>query len=219
MDAMPLKKGDRAERLVEEIRQAIISGALKPGAALRQEELAKTYQSSRMPIREALRTLSAEGLVQLSPNKGGIVAPVDVTELRENVEMREAAEVLAMRVALPHLSNAQIDEAATIQEELARSGLEDFGRLNKAFHLALYAPANRPRLLAHISSLHDIAERYLRLTLVEFDYIFRSSEEHGGILEACYRRDTEAAIAATSRHILDAGETLLAFLEKGGKTR
>lgn len=214
---MPLKKGDRAEQLVEEIRQAIISGALKPGAALRQEELAKTYQSSRMPIREALRTLSAEGLVQLSPNRGGIVAPVDAAELRENVEMREAAEVLAMRVALPHLSNAQIDKATAIQDELARSGLEDFGRLNKAFHLGLYAPANRPRLLAHISGLHDIAERYLRLTLVEFDYISRSSSEHREILEACYRRDTEAAMAATSRHILDAGKTLLDFLEKGGQ--
>ena len=215
MDAVPSKKGDRAERLGEEIRQAIISGALKPGAALRQEELAKTYQSSRMPIREALRTLGGEGLVQLTPNRGGIVAPIDAAELRENVEMREAAEVLAMRVALPHLSNAQIDKAAALQEELSRSDISAFGRLNKAFHLALYAPSNRHRLLAHISGLHDIAERYLRLTLVEFDYISRSSAEHEEIIDACYRRDAEAAIAATSRHILDAGETLLALLEKG----
>lgn len=214
---MPLKKGDRAEQLVEEIRQAIISGALKPGAALRQEELAKTHGSSRMPIREALRTLGAEGLVQLLPNRGAIVAPIDPMELLENVEMREAAEVLAMRVALPHLSNAQIDKAAALQEEIEKADLARFGALNKAFHLTLYAPSARPRLLAHIAGLHDIAERYLRLTLVELDYVAKSSDEHAEILDACYRRDAEAAVAATSRHILEAGKTLLDHLSEGGR--
>ncbi|WP_193187137.1 GntR family transcriptional regulator [Nisaea sediminum] len=212
---MSQKQGDRAERLAEELRRDIISGALKPGAALRQEELAKSFGSSRMPIREALRTLGAEGLVQLLPNRGAVVSPIDPMELRENVEMREAAETLAMRVALPHLSNAQIDKAAALQEEIARADLGAFGGLNKAFHLTLYAPSSRPRLLAHIAGLHDIAERYLRLTLVELDYVAKSSDEHAEILEACYRRDADAAVAATSRHILEAGKTLLDHLREG----
>lgn len=209
---MPLKRGDRAQHIETLIRNAIINGEHAPGSALRQEELARQYASSRMPIREALRTLSAEGLVQLIPNRGAIVAPIDADELRENVEMREAAETLAIRLAVPHLSNARIDEAAQLQKQIETADVMDFGALNKAFHLALYLPANRPRLMAHISSLHDIADRYLRFTLVHLDYVGRSSNEHEAIIEACYQRDIDKAISLTSAHILDAGMTLETFL-------
>lgn len=209
------KRGDRAQHIHFLIRDAIITGKLAPGSALRQEELAKTYASSRMPIREALRSLSAEGLVQLIPNRGAIVAPIDPNELRENFEMREAAETLAIRLALPHLSNAHIDRAAEIQDQIESCKIEDFGRLNKAFHLSLYEPSSRPRLLAHIGSLHDIAERYHRFTLQQLDYFDRSSADHRAIVDACYKRDAERAISLTSSHIVDAGRTLENHLRKG----
>lgn len=212
MTTSDTRKGDRTELLVTEIRQAIIAGALKPGSTLRQEELARAYSTSRMPIREALRVLAGEGLVQLAPNRGAIVAPIDADELRENFEMREAAELLAMRLALPHLSNAQIDKAAALQDRIASADLPEFGRLNKAFHLTLYAPCERPRLLAHISGLHDVADRYMRFTLARLDYLVKSSDEHRAILDACYRRDTEAALQQTSRHIVEAGRTLERYL-------
>ncbi|WP_428697716.1 GntR family transcriptional regulator [Stappia sp.] len=212
MTTSDTRKGDRTELLVREIRQAIIAGELKPGGTLRQEELAKAYSTSRMPIREALRVLAGEGLVQLAPNRGAIVAPIDANELRENFEMREAAELLALRLALPHLSNAQIDRAAALQDRIADAGLIEFGRLNKAFHTTLYAPCQRPRLLAHISSLHDVADRYMRFTLARLDYLVKSSDEHRAILDACYRRDTEAALQLTSRHIVEAGKTLERYL-------
>lgn len=212
MGMKTLKRGDRAQHIETRLREAIISGVLAPGSALRQEELAKSYASSRMPIREALRTLSAEGLVQLIPNKGAIVSPINAGELRENFEMREAAETLAIRLAVPHLSNAQIDEAAQIQSTINSSDLANFGLANKAFHVALYAPAKRPRLIAHISKLHDIADRYLRFTLSHLDYITQSSDDHAEILEACYRRDVAAAERLTSAHIIDAGKTLEQYL-------
>jgi len=206
------KRGDRALGLVQRIRQAIIAGDLPPGSALRQEELAATFASSRMPVREALRTLDAEGLVRLIPNRGAIVAPIDADELRENFEMREVSEVLAIRLALPHLSNAQIDRAARIQERIDHCDLAEFGPLNKAFHLTLYEPANRPRLIAHIGGLHDIADRYLRFTLAKLDYADRSAEQHAALLDACYRRDEAAAMALTAQHIVDAGQTLETYL-------
>lgn len=210
----PSQRGDRAQHVVSQIREAIITGKLTPGSALRQEELAANYASSRMPIREALRTLSAEGLVQLIPNRGAVVAPIDVEELRENFEMREAAEVLAIRLAVPHLSNVQIDQAASIQRQIKAAPVQGFGSLNKEFHSTLYAAAGRPRLLAHISALHDIADRYLRFTLLNLDYINRSSDEHEAILDACYRRDIEGAMQLTSAHIVEAGKTLEKYLHE-----
>lgn len=214
MSQISQRKGHQTQRLIDTLRSAIVAGDLSPGSILRQEELARTFSSSRMPIREALRTLAAEGLVLLQPNRGAVVAPINADELRENVEMREAAEVLAIRLAVPHLSNAQIDHAADIQRRIAETGTKDFGSLNKAFHMALYAPCARPRLLAHISSLHDVAERYLRFTLVELDYVSRSNGEHEAILQACYLRDADAAQLETSRHIVGAGRTLGDHLRK-----
>ena len=208
------RKGHQTQYLIDTLRSAIVAGDFKPGSVLRQEELAKTFSSSRMPIREALRTLAAEGLILLQPNRGAVVAPIHADELRENVEMREAAEVLAIRLSVPNLSNAQIDRAAEIQRRIAVCDMKDFGSLNKAFHMALYAPCARPRLLAHVGSLHDVAERYLRFTLVELDYVSRSNSEHEAILQACYRRDVDAAQLETSRHIVGAGRTLEDHLRK-----
>lgn len=209
------RKGDRAADLAFSIRQAIITGEFEPGSPLRQEELAKTYNASRMPVREALRMLNAEGLIRIYPNRSAVVAPIDALELRENYEMREAAERLAVKLAIPQLSNAQIDAAALIQEQIDACEPGAFGALNKQFHQTLYQPCQRPRLLAHISGLHDIAERYLRFTIAKLGYTELSAREHRDLLEACYQRDLERALAITSAHIVEAGRTLERFLSGG----
>jgi DNA-binding GntR family transcriptional regulator len=207
---------DRVEDIVSHLRQLIIAGEIPPGSPLRQEELARSFDASRMPVREALRTLSAEGLVHLRPNRGAIVAPIDPDEMREIAEMREAAEVLAIRLAIPHLSNAQIDAAARIHRQIGDADERTFGQLNKAFHMTLYAPSARPRLLAHVSALLDLAERYLQCALVRLDYVGTSAEEHQAILDACYRRDATVAARLISDHILHAGKALEAVLRKRG---
>jgi DNA-binding GntR family transcriptional regulator len=208
------KKGDQAEVLVEAIRSAIIEGRLKPDQALRQEEIAAEFETSRMPVRDALRILNLQGLVRLVPNKGAVVAPIDANELVENTEMREAAELLALGLAIPQLSNAQIDTAAHVQREIEGAELHEFGNLNKRFHMAVYAPCNRPRLLAHISNLHDIAERYMCFALENLDYVQRSTDEHHRLIEACFNRDKASAETVLRSHIADAGKALLTYLER-----
>lgn len=203
-----LNRGDRAQELAILLRRQIVSGQLLPGMPLRQEELARSFDTSRIPVREALRLLQAQGLVQLEPNKGAIVTPLQVEDLREITEMRDAAERLAMKTALPHLSNAQIDLASTIQDEIEQSDIADYGRLNKELHLTLYRFCDRPRLLEHISNLHDAAERYLGFTLTQLDYVAQSSTEHRAILDACYSRDENKVLKLLSLHILEAGATL-----------
>ncbi len=206
------RSGDQTRVLITELRKEIISGALRPGEPLRQDVIAERYKVSRMPVREALRVLEAEGLALLVPNKGASVAPLDLLELQEIYEMRVSAETLALRLSLPEISNAQIDRAARIQDDIESADLRDFGALNKAFHRTLYEPCGRPRLLAHIDGLNDVADRYLRFTIKALDYAERSNSDHRALLEACRKRDEVEALSILSSHIIDAGEVLKNYL-------
>ena len=204
----PAQRGKRAAEIAKTLRRAIIAGELAPGAKLRQEELADRFAVSRIPVREALRLLESDGLVVFDPNKSARVAPISVADLREIYEMRIAAETLALRIAVPELTNAQIDRAAALQAKLERAPVSQFGALNAAFHMTLYAPSMRPRLLSHIDVLSNAADRYLRMTITNLDYAEKSHREHHALLKACKARDETAAVACLTKHILDAGEAL-----------
>jgi DNA-binding GntR family transcriptional regulator len=211
-----MKKGDHTTLLAARLREQIISGQRAAGEVLRQESLAATFGASRMPIREALRQLSAEVLVTLQANRGAVVAPLAAEDFREITEMRAAAEELALSLALPQLSDAQIAAAAAINDTLQVSPPEAFGPLNQRFHIALYQAAGRPRLLAHIASLHRLAERYIRYTIAHLGHHQRSAEDHQALLAACYRRDQAQALRLTRDHIEAAGEVLEQHLRAGG---
>jgi DNA-binding GntR family transcriptional regulator len=206
------RAGDQANRIADILREEIVSGVLQAGAALRQEHLAELHQTSRMPVRDALRLLESEGLVQLSPNKGAIVSPLDPAELREVYEMRAALETLALRLAIPELTNSRIDQAAAIQDNAEASGLANFSSLNKSFHSTLYEPCGRPRLLAQIAALNDTGSRYLRLAAARLDYVERSHLEHRELLLACRQRDMARACDILEHHIEEAGNALYRHL-------
>ena len=188
--AAPRRSGDQVAALTAELRAQIISGALRPGEPLRQELLADRFATSRMPIREALRVLESEGLVVLVPHKGAAVAPLDPAELEEVYEMRVAAETLALRRAIPELSNSQIDRAERIQDRAEAAGMAGF----------------------------DVADRYLTFTAGALDYRDRSHREHRALLAACRRRDEATAVDLLGRHIAEAGETLLRHLRKSPRS-
>lgn len=206
------RRGDQALEIVQALRNDIISGALPASSVLRQQPLAKRFGVSRMPVREALHHLEAEGLISFTPNKGAVVTSLSVRDLQEIYEMRIAAETLALRLALPELSNAQIDRAADIQDRMEDAPLADFGRLNAAFHRTLYLPCSRPRLLSHIEVLSNAADRYLRITIGNLDYAAKSHSEHRALLQACRQRNEAAAVACLTAHIEDAGKALAALL-------
>ncbi len=194
--------------IAEVLRADIISGTLAADSELRQQQLAARFGVSRMPVREALRSLEGEGLIILAPNKGATVAPLSVADLREVYEMRVAAETLALRLALPELSNAQIGRADAIQEKMEAAEVPEFAALNAQFHKTLYVPCARPRLLSHIEMLSNAADRYLRITIASLDYADKSHREHRALLDACYSRNEAAAIECLTRHIEEAGEAL-----------
>lgn len=208
------KDRDQTQTVADRLRARIISGELAAGQPLRQEAIADAYGVSRMPVREALRLLQAEGLVEIVLNRGASVAAIDARDLAEIHDMRVLAECLALRHAIPELTESRIDLAERIQDELETAPIEAFGTFNKCFHMTLYEACGRPRLLAHISLLHDAADRYLRIAIRQLDYAERSGLEHRALIAACRSRDAHAAEEILHNHIREAGDALLSALPR-----
>src|SRR5215470_19352774 len=129
-----------AERIAASLAHRIICGALAPDAPLRQDHIAREFNSSHVPVREAFRQLEAQHLVVAAPRRGVKVAPLDAKSVKEVVEMRAALEVVALRNAMPKLTPAHLAriELALIEGDNAET-IQDFEMANRAFHHALVA--------------------------------------------------------------------------------
>ena len=198
------------EVIAECLRQAIIEGQLGPGESLRQENLAQHFCVSRIPVREALRQLESERWVIFHRNRGARVSSLSALEVREIYEIRASLEVTALRLAAPHhsLKNA----GALLRASRSESDHSVYVQRNREFHLALYAPAGRARLVAMIDSLHSQGERYLRLKLEVPPYKRRSDDEHRQILDALRGGEVERAVQILEPHLLQTGEMLASYV-------
>jgi DNA-binding GntR family transcriptional regulator len=207
--AMP-KPQTVADHVARILREAIADGSLAAGSPLRQDELATRFGFSRMPIRDALRQLEAEGIVAIHPTRGAFVARMDATEICEIYAVRELLELEALRLSLPHLSTDKLREAALVLDEIdAEPDVGRWGKLNRAFHLALYAACGNARLLNLIDAQHNAADRYVRILLSNLDYRVRSQAEHRKLLNACKRKDMDQALMRLSRHLREGSKTLV----------
>ena len=201
----------RVARLVEDIRAEIVRGHISPGAVLVQEELAHRFGVSRMPVREAIKHLQMLGFVTVEDNKRARVAPLSRDDFLEIYDMRECAEALAIRSAIPHLTNAQIETAGAIQDEIDSIEPKGFGALNMAFHMTLYRPSGRARLLGHVEMLFNAADRYVAMVSAGPDLKAKANAEHRALLAHCRARDGDAAEACVRAHIADARDALASF--------
>lgn len=198
------------------LREAILSGVLKAGQPLPQDEIAAQFGLSRIPVREALRQLEGEGWVTLYPHRRAVVSVLSYQELREMCEIRVALETTALRLAVPRLTADDLARAEEILEAADRESdvSAHWSEHNWIFHATLYAPADRPRLLAMSKSLHDNVDRYLRMySFILDDYKAKGQQEHRHILDACRRRDSESAVALLGEHIGDIADLLAAYLQ------
>ncbi len=195
------------------LREAILRGVLRAGQPLRQEDIAAQLDVSRIPVREALMKLEAQGLVTFYHNRGAVVSDLSAEEVEEICEIRSALETKALTLAFPYLTAADLDQARQIITATeAQTDISRWGQLNWAFHETLYRPAGRLRLLDMIHTLHINVDRYLRLQLSILDYKPRSQREHRAILEACRRGDRTAAVDRLEQHICAASQQLAAHL-------
>ncbi|HRF50266.1 MAG TPA: GntR family transcriptional regulator [Anaerolineales bacterium] len=201
------------EQVADRVREAILAGRYRGGDPLRQEELAAQLGVSRIPVREALRQLEAEGFVVVNPRRGASVATLSAAEAIEIYDMRIGLETRLLRLALPRLTAADLEQAEAGLMEIDReTDPARWGALNWAFHAALYAPAERPRMLTTIKGLHDNVDRYLRIYLAPAERQALSQAQHRALVVACRRGAHAEALQVLEQHLADASAALAAGL-------
>lgn len=202
------------ELVVDEIRQRILSGALPPGSALRQEALAEELGVSRIPLREAMRFLSSEGLVDLQPHRGAFVSMLSTGEAQEFFDIRLRLEPWLLREAAPVIGEAELAQAEAVVARMDVAEASDWGRLNWQLHELLYRPAQRPAALAIVRALHEKSERYLRFQVVNAPIRRQAHTEHMALIGLCRHGRAEQAQAALEQHIAEAAQQIIGIVRR-----
>jgi DNA-binding GntR family transcriptional regulator len=179
------------------LRQSIIKGKLKPGQKVVMAELAKAFGLSETPVREAIRRLESEGYIDFTPHMGAIVTKIDEGELVEIYLIRIALEALATRLAIPHITDKDIEflnkKNHEMEMAIQQNRYEILAGINKLFHLRIYKAAPFPRLYKMICDLWDTFERWPSVFSYVPERAAASVEEHKKIIQALRARDMDQA--------------------------
>ena len=214
--------GAASERIAAHLRTAILAGHFAPGERIRQEEVAERLGTSRLPVREALRLLEAEGLTQHTANKGSRVSRLDAAELDVLYRMRERLEPLALTESLPHLTAGEVRELEAIHERIAADAdLREFMVLDREFHLGSYAGCASEQLSSSVTRLWNATQPYRRafMALGGQQRRWIVDLEHRLIIDAIERRDAEDAERYLAGHIRRTRIELAAHPELFGSKR
>jgi DNA-binding GntR family transcriptional regulator len=214
---MPIQRQTIASMTVVALRERILRGDYPEGEPLRQDALAEELGVSRIPVREALRQLEAEGLVTFSPHRGAVVSTLSLDEIDEVFALRAEIECDLLERAIPKITTEQLDRACDVldefQDALSANEAARWGPLNWHFHAAIYAPANRNLTMGVLQKLHQHSDRYFRLQVLVANGGLRANDEHRAIAAAVRKKDVKSACQLMRSHILGAGSSLLGLLQ------
>jgi DNA-binding GntR family transcriptional regulator len=203
--ARPVPDGHGAAgvRIADALRASILDGDYVPGERIRQEVLAERFGASRVPVREALRMLEAEGLVTLVANTGAWVSRISLAECDEMYRIRERIEPLLLRYNMPLLSAADIAELERLATAMEGADVEEFLTLDRRFHLSCYDLVPTSVLGDLVIQLWNRTQHYRRA----FTRVFRSEgdrsvhHEHHLLVAALRRADADEAERVLAGHI------------------
>ena len=202
----------RATACADQIRRKILDGEYSSGMQLRQDALAEELGVSRIPVREALVQLEAEGLVTLRPHRGAIVTSLSGPEIQELYEFRALLEPRLLEKSAPLLSKADFRQLQAILKEYSQAlhatDVSRWGELNVQLHSLLYSHANSPRMEATVQQLLQGADRFTRMHIKYTDGVERAEREHEMIVNLCEHGEISAASELLRKHIVRAGEDL-----------
>lgn len=209
-----LSRRTAADQAAEVIRDRILSGQVAAGTPLRQEQLAAELGISRIPLREALKQLEAEGLVTIASHKGATVAELSIAEIDEFFQLRLRLETWVLGLAVPRLDMADLAALdALIAEQQAPDNLARWGDLNWQFHEVMYRPANRPVTLKMLKRIHDNIDRYLRFEISSTNGRARAIREHQALLALCRAGEVDKAVHMLEAHIQQTADSLISKLK------
>lgn len=190
--------------VLAEIRRMIMSRRIKPGEHVRQVEISERLQVSRLPIREALKVLEAEGQLTYQPHHGYTVAQFSMRELSEIYRMRQLLESEMLRKAAPDTDDDLIERLESLMTEMeSLSEAEDLLRFtdaNREFHTSIFEHANMPQFMRVVTLLWQVSDSYRSLFFNDPASRSRVQKEHRKIVEACRSGDGEEAVAAMNEH-------------------
>ncbi|RTH14304.1 GntR family transcriptional regulator [Thermus scotoductus] len=211
----PIRRETLEDQVYRTLRQAILEGRLKGGERLVQEALASTFGTSRIPVRDALRRLHQEGLVEADERGGYRVATWGPEDVEDVYTLRLLLEPEALRLAGPKLSEEELDELEALQfqmEEAASEGdLDRYVDLNRSFHFFIYEAAGKRRLFQFIQMLWSGLPPLTPLSVP--GQLDRSNREHRLLVQALRKGAVEEAVHILRRHIRYAMEALLERME------
>ncbi|GAA3377293.1 GntR family transcriptional regulator [Streptomyces sannanensis] len=199
-----------------ELRRAITSGELRPGAPIRQDALAARLDVSRVPLREALKILEGEGLVVHRAHRGYFVTELSLADLEEVYRIRELLETEAVRKAAARMGPELLAGLEEAQREVERTGgtgdVMAMAAANRRFHFALLEASGMPRLVRLIGTLWDSTDAYRSLYYAEQPNRERVVHEHRAVIDALRAGDVEGAVRWLDRHRAHAVGALRAVL-------
>lgn len=205
--AQPKRPLTISQTVADHIREQILRREIAGGEPLRQDAIAKSLGTSIIPVREALRQLEAEGLVELQARRGAIATELTLDKALEWIHLRRLIETDLVGLAIDRVTEDDIEEAREILGRFddamdARRDIDQWSEYNWEFHSRLYRPANRPETMLVLSTLHRKCDRYIRLQLLSGDHIARAEAEHLELVELFRKRDKRAAKALMNKHIM-----------------
>lgn len=187
------------------LREAILKGELKPGERLMELQLAAKLGVSRTPIREAIRMLEQEGLAVTIPRKGAEVAKMTVKDMEDVLEIREALDELAARIACGKMTEDQFEKLVLVKdsfEESTRSGdVKEIATYDEQFHDVIYEATGNPKLVNLLNNLREQIYRYRVEYLKDASSYPMLIQEHNLIVEALRNHDEEKVVEAMRIHI------------------
>ncbi|MEV0380368.1 GntR family transcriptional regulator [Nonomuraea sp. NPDC050643] len=197
-------RAPESQRVADHLREAILSGAIAPGERIRQEDLAERLGASRLPVREALRMLEAEGLTEHHPRRGARVPLLDRHQVDVIYQMRERLEPLALTESIPHLTTDDHHRLALIQDKIeANTDVGEFLALDREFHLLTYSGCAIEQLSGMVVRLWNATQHHRRafMHLTGPSRRWVVNAEHRLLLDAIERRDAVDAERCLTGHI------------------
>ena len=207
--------------IVEQLRRDILDGTYAAGEQLRQDALAASFQVSRIPVREALFQLEAEGLVLIEPHKGAIVSAFSLEEIDDVFDLRVLLEPRLLASSAPRLTADDFTEISALDAEftaaIAMQDVAQWGQLNARFHQALYRHARQPRTLAIVTALLQTSDRFTRLQMNRAPALTRAESEHRRLLRLCQDGKVAPACDYLVAHIEKVRQDLHRLLRRSAR--